>query len=103
MFQKRPSPHLPICPKKNLQKEASTNFIVETDDVRIEKSKRMEIGDVEFFIDEDLRMKTEPVDDEYNSQTNVVKERSRQHVNKICAERDIKIIEIGTESNNHMY
>ena len=43
---------------------------------------------------------TEPVDDEYNAQTNVVKKRTRAPVNRISQkQKDIKIIQIGTESN----
>ena len=100
MFQKRPSPLLPICPKETPRKEVSENFFVETDDVRIEKSKRMEIEDVELIIDEEVVTKTEPVDDEYNAQTDVVKERTRPPVNRISQkQKDIKIIQIGTESN----
>jgi len=81
MFQKRPSPPLPIFPKKKLQNE---------EDVRIDNPKMMEIGDVELIVDEDLGIKTELVDDEYNSQTNIVKNRPSN-------KRNIKIIEIDND------
>lgn len=100
MFQKRPSPLPPICPKVKPRKEVSESLFVETDDVRIEKSKGMEIEDVELIIDEEVGIKTESVDDEYNAQTNVVKKRTRPPVNRISQkQKDIKIIQIGTESN----
>ena len=103
MFQKRPSPLLPICPREKPRKEVSENFLVETNDVRIKKSKGMKIEDVELIIDEEVETKTEPVDDEYNSQTHVVKERTRPRVSKIIQkQKDIKIIQIGTESNKFL-
>lgn len=99
MFQKRPSPLIPICSKKRLQKEVTEDFFGEKEDVRMEKGKEMDIRDAELIVDEEVEIKSEPVDDENDVQfvTDVVKEQTRTAAKKIRQEKKIKIIQIDND------
>ena len=71
----------------------------------MEKGKEMDIRDAELIVDEEVEIKSEPVDDENDVQfvTDVVKEQTRPAAKKIRQEKNIKIIQIGTESNKLKY
>ena len=71
----------------------------------MEKGKEMDIRDAELIVDEEVEIKSEPVDDENDVQfvTDVVIEQTRPATKKIRQEKNIKIIQIGTESNKLKY